>query len=71
MDRNIVLNYLRSMSKGELADLLYELWDDWPRHPNNYYDKANHMPIGETKLALAEVAFTMVGQNTWSLLRLR
>ena len=56
MDRDRVIDWLRSLTMPQLADLLYETWADWPRSPADYYGEG-HMPNGEPRFALAEVGF--------------
>jgi hypothetical protein len=56
VDREHVLEWLRSLSPPELADLLYEVWADWPRSPADYYG-GGHMPNGDPRYALAEIGF--------------
>ena len=55
MEREVVITWLRTLGPAGLADLLYEVWDDWPRTPGDYYEP-NHMPTGQSRHVMAEVS---------------
>jgi hypothetical protein len=56
VERENVIRWLRILGPAELADLLYEVWGDWPRAPTDYYEP-NHMPTGLSRFAVAEVRY--------------
>jgi hypothetical protein len=56
VERDEVIRWLQTLSPAALADLLYDVWGDWPRAPADYYDE-NHMPTGLSRLVMAEVGF--------------
>jgi hypothetical protein len=56
VDRAAVIRWLRTLSPAEFAELIYDVWADWPRSPSDYYE-GHHMPNGASRYALADVGF--------------
>ena len=57
MNKEHILQYLRALSPAELSELLYDVWNDWPRQPEDYYEQERHMPTGESRFVIAEVNY--------------